>query len=153
MLFNSLTYLVLLFSTVFLFWNFTYQLRIYLIFASSLVFYGFWRIEFIILLLFSATINWWIAILIEKNFKMMKKKFLLLSLFINLGILFYFKYSIFFSNNAIGLLNLFGAEIDPILFKVIFNIRFLFSLFKSKQRIFSCCFVSPKFSFIFYYKT
>ncbi|MDC0330700.1 MBOAT family protein [Candidatus Pelagibacter sp.] len=131
MLFNSLTYLVLLFSTVFLFWNFTYQLRFYLIFASSLVFYGFWRIEFIILLLFSATINWWIAILIEKNFKMMKKKFLLLSLFINLGILFYFKYSIFFSNNGIGLLNLFGAEIDPILFKVILPLGISFYTFQA----------------------
>ena len=131
MVFNSITYLVLLFSVVFLFWNFTYQLRFYLIFISSLVFYGFWRIEFIILLLFSTTADWWIAIQIEKNSKTIKKKFLLLSLFINLGLLFYFKYLIFFSKNAIGFLNLFGVEIDPIIFKIILPLGISFYTFQT----------------------
>ena len=53
MIFNSLTYLLLLFLVVTLYWSFPYRARLILIFTSSLVFYGFWKISFIPILLIS----------------------------------------------------------------------------------------------------
>ena len=100
MLFNSLTYLSLLFLVVILFWNLSGRSRFFLIFISSLTFYGFWKIEFIILLLFSTISDWLISHQIVKHENKIKKKFLLLSLIINLSLLFYFKYLIFFSENT-----------------------------------------------------
>ena len=79
MLFNSLTYLFFLFAVVIMFWNFSYKGKFYLIFISSLIFYGFWKVEFILLLLFSTTLDWWIA---QKSMKLMVelKKYLILVL-------------------------------------------------------------------------
>ena len=131
MLFNSLTYLSLLFFVVILFWNLSGRSRFFLIFISSLTFYGFWKIEFIILLLFSTISDWLISHQIVKHENKIKKKFLLLSLIINLSLLFYFKYLIFFSENTFGLLNLMGFKIDPILLKIILPLGISFYTFQT----------------------
>ena len=131
MVFNSLTYLLLLFTVVGLFWNISYYLRFHLIFISSLIFYGFWRIDFIILLLFSTTLDWWIALQIPKHKQSIKKKLLLLSLSVNLTLLFFFKYLIFFAENTIGFLNLLGADISPIIFKIILPLGISFYTFQT----------------------
>ena len=131
MIFNSLTYLFLLFSIVFLFWNFSKKLRFYLVFLSSLIFYGFWKFEFIILLLFSTLSDWLISNQMVRYDQKTRKKLLFLSLSINLLLLFYFKYLIFFSTSTIGFLNLLGAEIDPILFKIILPLGISFYTFQT----------------------
>ena len=61
MVFNSLTYLLLLNIVVLLFWLISQKARYFLIFFSSLIFYGFWRIDFIPLLLFSTFTDWWLS--------------------------------------------------------------------------------------------
>jgi len=131
MLFNSLTYLSLLFFVVILFWNLSGRSRFFLIFISSLTFYGFWKIEFIILLLFSTISDWLISHQIVKYENKIKKKFLLLSLIINLSLLFYFKYLIFFSENTVGFLNLMGLKIDPIVLKIILPLGISFYTFQT----------------------
>lgn len=131
MVFNSLTYLLLLFFVVFIFWNISNKLRYYLIFLSSLIFYGFWRIDFIFLLLFSTTLDWFFALKIFKSEDYVKKRYLFLSLFINLTLLFYFKYLIFFAENTIGFLNLLGVGIDPFLLKIILPLGISFYTFQT----------------------
>jgi len=97
MVFNSLTYLLLLIIVVSLFWLFSQKAKYFLIFFSSLTFYGFWRIDFIPLLLFSTFTDWWLSQKIYKsNEDVFRKKLVILSLIINLGLLFVFKYLIFF---------------------------------------------------------
>ncbi len=56
---------------------------------------------------------------------------LLVSLTVNLGLLFYFKYLIFFADNAIGLANLFGAELDPIAINIILPLGISFYTFQT----------------------
>lgn len=131
MLFNSLTYLCLLLFVVISFWNLSGRSRFFLIFISSLTFYGFWKIEFIILLLFSTISDWLISHQIVKYENKIKKKFLLLSLIINLSLLFYFKYLIFFSENTVGFLNLMGLKIDPIVLKIILPLGISFYTFQT----------------------
>ena len=70
MIFNSLTYILLLFLVVTLYWSLPYKARLILIFISSLVFYGFWKISFIPILLISVIVDWWVA---QKIYKCKKK--------------------------------------------------------------------------------
>ena len=131
MIFNSLTYLILLLIVVTLYWQLPYRARLILIFISSLVFYGFWKIKFIPILLISVIVDWWVSqkmIIYEK-----RQRFLLLSisLSVNLGLLFYFKYLIFFAENSIGLINYFGGEIDPIALKIILPLGISFYTFQT----------------------
>ena len=131
MLFNSLTYLFFLFAVVIMFWNFSHKGKFYLIFISSLIFYGFWKVEFILLLLFSTTLDWWIAQKIYETNGRTKKKYLIFSLTTNLSLLFYFKYLIFFSKSAIGFANLIGFEIDSFVINIILPLGISFYTFQT----------------------
>ena len=131
MLFNSLTYLFFLFAVVIMFWNFSYKGKFYLIFISSLIFYGFWKVEFILLLLFSTTLDWWIAQKIYETNGRTKKKYLIFSLITNLSLLFYFKYLIFFSKSAVGFANLIGFEIDSFVINIILPLGISFYTFQT----------------------
>ena len=129
MIFNSLTYLVLLFTVVLLYWVLPYRARLALVFISSLTFYAFWRIEFLPVMLISVLVDYFVAKQIPTSDR--KKSLLWISLVVNLGLLFYFKYLIFFADNAIGLANLFGAEIDPLVLKIILPLGISFYTFQT----------------------
>jgi len=130
-IFNSLTYFVLLFVVVFLYWIFPYRARLLLIFSSSLIFYGFWRVEFVPVMLLSVIVDYLVSIRMPESRRKVKKRLLLTSLVVNLGLLFYFKYLIFFSETAIGLANIFGAEIDPLVMKIILPLGISFYTFQT----------------------
>ena len=131
MIFNSLTYLILLLIVVSLYWLLPYRARLILIFISSLIFYGFWKIIFIPVLLISVIVDWWVAQKILYHKKQTRFFLLLFSLSINLGLLFYFKYLIFFAESSIGLANLLGAELDPIAFNIILPLGISFYTFQT----------------------
>jgi len=103
-----------------------------MVFIASLSFYGFWKFNFIPVMLFSVILDYFVALRLEHaSCPRKRKKLLFISLFGNLGLLFYFKYLIFFSNNAIGLVNLMGISIDPILFKIILPLGISFYTFQT----------------------
>ena len=131
MIFNSLSYLLLLLIVVTLYWQLPYRSRLILIFGSSLIFYGFWKIKFIPILLISVIVDWWISQKMLKSDKRKKFFLLLSSLITNLGLLFYFKYLIFFANSSIGLANFFGADLDPIFLKIILPLGISFYTFQT----------------------
>ena len=70
MIFNSLTYILLLFIVTIFYWIFPYRARLIVIFISSLIFYGFWKITFIPILLISVIVDWWVS---QKIYKCNKK--------------------------------------------------------------------------------
>ena len=98
MLFNSVTYLFIFLPTVaFLHWALPERLRLWIILLSSLAFYGFWRIEFVPLLLFSATLDYVLALWIEGTENpARRRRIMLISVAVNLAILGFFKYLLFF---------------------------------------------------------
>lgn len=130
MIFNSLTYLLLLVTVVALYWVLPYRARLLLILGASLTFYGFWRVEFLPVLLLSTVVDWWVAQRMVGKPDRQRFYLLLVSLTVNLGLLFYFKYLIFFADNAIGLANLLGAEIDPIALYIILPLGSAFIPFR-----------------------
>ena len=119
MIFNSLTFLLFLPLVLVLYWVLPRNPRIIMIFLSSLIFYGFWRIEFIPVMMISVFSDYFISLKMPGSNQITKKRLVVLSVIINLCLLFYFKYLIFFANNAIGFINLLGFEIDPIFLNII----------------------------------
>ena len=108
MLFSSfaflLVFLPLVIITYFLIKNRTY--RNIILFLFSLVFYAWGEPIYVLLMLFSIIINYFFAIYIDnaKN-KHKKKKYLILSIVVNILIIGFFKYSNFLINNINFLLH------------------------------------------------
>ena len=65
MIFNSVTYLVFLVGVVSLYWCLPRRPRLWLLFLASLMFYGFWRVEFIPLLMLSTITDYVVALRLE----------------------------------------------------------------------------------------
>ncbi|NND95510.1 MAG: MBOAT family protein [Flavobacteriales bacterium] len=71
-----------------------------LLLAGSYYFYMCWKIEYVVLILLSTMVDYWAAIrMSEKLTKDERRPLLYLSLFVNLGLLFFFKYYNFVSEN------------------------------------------------------
>jgi alginate O-acetyltransferase complex protein AlgI len=98
MLFNSVTYLFAFLPTVALLnWWLPERLRLWLVLIASLIFYGFWRIEFVALLIFSAALDYTLALWIEGTENQVhRRRIMLISVAVNLLILGFFKYLLFF---------------------------------------------------------
>jgi len=152
MIFNSLTYLMLLLSVVLLYWVLPYRARLLLIFSASLIFYGFWRIEFLPVMLASVIVDYVVALRMPGSTQAIKKRLLLTSLIINLGLLFYFKYLIFFSENAIGFANLLGVNVDPLMLKIILPLGISFYTFQTISYTVDVYrgFIKPEKDFVLY---
>jgi D-alanyl-lipoteichoic acid acyltransferase DltB (MBOAT superfamily) len=96
MLFNSFNFFIFLTIVIFLYVIIQFKYRWIILLLSSLFFYAYWRIEYTILILISASVDFFAArgIYSAKNI-LIKKIWLSISLFTNLGLLVLFKYSSF----------------------------------------------------------
>ena len=131
MLFNSLTYLLLLTSVFVCYWLLPLRGRLLMIFIASLTFYAFWKIEFLPIMMLSVMIDYWVALAMHGQASRRKKLLLALSLVVNLGLLFYFKYLIFFAENAVGIANLIGFQMDPFVLDIILPLGISFYTFQT----------------------
>ncbi len=78
--------------------------------AMSILFYSFWDIRFVALLASSAVVDYTVARLIATaTTDGVRKRWLLLSISFNLGVLGFFKYAIFALENANSILSLLGS--------------------------------------------
>ena len=82
-------------------------------------------------MLISVIVDYLVSIRMPMSTQRVKQKLLLTSLVVNLGLLFYFKYLIFFSETAIGLANVFGAQVDPLVMKIILPLGISFYTFQT----------------------
>ena len=132
MIFNSLTFLIFLIIVVCLFWQLNSKYKSLLLVFSSCIFYGFWRWDFIPLIFISALSDYYISRGIYKSKEKDKKKALLyLSIFINLGLLFYFKYLYFFMENSNLLFEFLNLDFSFTLFYIILPFGISFYTFET----------------------
>ncbi len=134
MIFNTpLFYLFFLFFVFFYGFVFLRQKpKIYFLLVSSLIFYGAWNYRFIPLLVGSAVADYFIAQAIERATTISsKKRFLGLSVAINLGILGLFKYADFVLSSAADLLSFLGAEVDLPTLALVLPVGISFYTFQS----------------------
>ncbi len=106
MLFNSLQYLWFLPTVVLIYYALPAKHRWVLLLLASYFFYMSWKVEYIVLIIFSTLVDYFLAIKIHKaKAQPRKKTYLIISLISNLGLLAAFKYANFFTENVNQLLS------------------------------------------------
>lgn len=111
MLFNSLAFLAFLPITLVLYRSLPKAASKYVILAASYVFYAFWDWRFLSLIVASTLVDFLSGIAIENSeHPARRRRFLLLSICFNLGILGFFKYFNFFLTSLESLLSSVGLE-------------------------------------------
>ena len=132
MLFNSYHFLIFFPLVVVFYFSMPHKYRWVLLLAASYYFYMAWRAEYIFLIIFSTLIDYYAAIFMEKQTdKSKRKKFLILSLFSNLGLLFTFKYFNFFSTSISETFNYFNIFMDSPTFKLLLPVGISFYTFQT----------------------
>ena len=116
MLFNSIEYFYFFVVTYLFYWALAKKQLIFqnsFLLISSYVFYGWWDYRFLGLILISTVIDFFLAKQIYTTQESQIKKLLLtISLFVNLGLLAFFKYYNFFIDSWVELLTSVGYEFN-----------------------------------------
>ena len=133
MLFNSFTFLVF-FCCVFALYRLLpgWNARKWLLLVSSYLFYAAWYAPYVVILLASTLVDWWIARRIwqcEDDAK--RKRLLLVSLICNLGLLGFFKYGGFIADNFDVLLSTLGVAHPASAWSIVLPIGISFYTFAS----------------------
>jgi D-alanyl-lipoteichoic acid acyltransferase DltB (MBOAT superfamily) len=136
MIFNSLTFFVFLSIVIPLYWVLPRTPRQLLILAAGILFYGFWRFDFLLLLFASITFDFWSGLVIAGAATEARRKlFLRASIAINLSVLVFFKYFYFLADSFTGLGSLFGLEIDRPTWNIILPIGVSFYTFHAMSYV------------------
>lgn len=134
MLFNSLTFAVFLPIVFALYWLLKKSTRKQnlLLLISSYVFYGWWDWRFLLLILISSGADFIIGqkLYNEKNGRQ-RKRWLVLSLIINLGILGFFKYHGFFMDSFAELISSIGLKPNLPVLQIILPVGISFYTFQT----------------------
>src|SRR5690554_1864011 len=115
MLFNSIDFAIFLPIVFTLYWLLRSRLSAQnlLIAVSSYVFYGWWDWRFLMLILFSTLVDYFVGLYMAKTEVPKHQKYLLwTSLFVNLGLLGFFKYYNFFLDNFVDAFSFFGHALN-----------------------------------------
>ena len=100
MTFDSLAFLIFLPVAVGIHWILPHRWRKYWLLAASWFFYMYWNPALIVLLLFSTVVDYGCSRGMEAAEGARRKTLLLVSIFVNLGLLFSFKYLDFFGETV-----------------------------------------------------
>lgn len=115
MLFNSFEFLLFLPAVFILYWFvFKKSLKAQnsLILISSYIFYGWWDYRFLLLILLSTLVDFFISLRIHNSSKNNDRKiYLWLSILFNLGVLGFFKYFNFFLDSYVEMFQLIGYNL------------------------------------------
>ena len=132
MLFNSFHFLMFFPIVVGLYYALPQKFRWILLLIASYYFYMSWKAEYIILIVASTLVDFGAGLAIENaDSKKRKQLWLFLSLFVNLGLLFTFKYWDFFNDSIRDTLNLFSIQFDPSTLKLLLPVGISFYTFQT----------------------
>ncbi|SHF90506.1 D-alanyl-lipoteichoic acid acyltransferase DltB, MBOAT superfamily [Mariniphaga anaerophila] len=136
MLFNSIEFVIFFPVVLLLYWRlfnkFSVNLRNAFLLATSYLFYGWWDYRFLGLVILSSVVDFWCgAKIFQAQTKRKKRRFLILSLSVNLGVLFFFKYFGFFSRELIALFANWGYPIHPATLNIILPVGISFYTFQT----------------------
>lgn len=132
MLFNSFNFLIFFVVVSVLYFVIPHKVRWVLLLIASYIFYMAWRPELILLIVFSTLVNYIISLKIyQSNDQKVRKNLLILSLVINFGLLFVFKYLVFINNSFIGLFQNIGLNYPVKKFDIILPMGISFYTFQA----------------------
>lgn len=132
MLFNSLEFAAFFVVVVMVYFAIPHRFRWMMLLASSYYFYMCWKPEYVFLIMFSTLVDYLVglrmSILDEKK---RRRKYLLLSLTCNLGLLFFFKYFNFLNQSMNEALQAFNIFYDAPVFHVLLPVGISFYTFQT----------------------
>jgi D-alanyl-lipoteichoic acid acyltransferase DltB (MBOAT superfamily) len=132
MLFNSFIFLIFLVAIIPAYYVLPKNLKNPLLLLASYFFYGYWDYRFVALLAISTIVDFIIGQKLYKSEKQKSRKFLLLvSIFVNLGILGFFKYYGFFIESFAPLASIFGGNLDYLHLNIILPVGISFYTFQT----------------------
>ncbi len=135
MLFNSIDFAIFLPIVFFLYWfviNKNLKAQNILLIVASYIFYGWWDWRFLSLLICSSFVDYIVGIGLSKTDKKQTRKLLLLtSIFVNLGLLGFFKYYNFFLETFVEAFSFFGHSINPHGLNIVLPIGISFYTFQT----------------------
>lgn len=132
MLFNSFQFLLFFPIVTLLYWIIPYKLRWIHLLIASCIFYMAFIPVYILILFFTIIIDYVAGIFIEKSTGRKRKRFLIMSIIANVGILAFFKYYNFFIDNINDLLRYAHIATHPLpLLNIILPIGLSFHTFQA----------------------
>lgn len=134
MLFNSLSFVVFLVIVLALYYSklFDWAGKKRMLLLASYVFYGLWNPPLVILLWISTVVDWITGKkLSTEEHKGKRKLWLLLSMTVNLGFLFFFKYGNFLLENFSALMNAIGIDYHALPMDIILPMGISFYTFQT----------------------
>lgn len=132
MVFNSLSYAIFLPIVFILYWTLPHKYRWILLLFFSYYFYMNWNPKYIVLILFVTVFSYIAARLIEVKGKInVKKIILIVALLVCIGILFFYKYFGFFTQNIVAFLEKFFMHISFITWNPILPMGISFYTFQA----------------------
>lgn len=134
MIFDSLTFVLFFAIVIGLYFvvSRSWTGRKSVLLVASYVFYMAWNPLFSLLLVFSTVVDWFTANAMVKAPTPTRRKHLLwLSLASNLGLLAFFKYSLFLASSAVGTLNVLGMDLSQPTFSIVLPVGISFYTFQT----------------------
>ena len=132
MLFNSLSFLIFFPVVTIVYFLLPQKVRWAFLLAASYFFYMCWNAAYALLLLASTVVTYTAAVLIDRSEKpSAKKAFLAVSLIVNLGILFTFKYFEFFTSGLYAALDWLKIAYTPVNYSLLLPVGISFYTFQA----------------------
>ena len=132
MLFNSIQFLIFLPLVVLLYYAIPYKYRWVMLLVASYYFYMCWKPEYLILIIVSTLIDYYVGLKMGQTEKKRDKKiYLFISLVVNLGLLFAFKYFNFFNESFRSLYQVFDITYHVPSLKVLLPVGISFYTFQT----------------------
>ena len=133
MLFNSLTFIVFFAVVLALHYApFPWTIKKFSLLIASYIFYGAWSPPFVLLLWFSTALDWYVAKRIDITEEKTKRRLLLwLSMAGNLGLLGYFKYGGFLTENFAMAMGAYGVSYTPAKWDIVLPVGISFYTFQT----------------------
>ena len=132
MTFNSIEFLIFFPIVSILYFLLPKKARIPLLLIASYYFYMFYQAELVILILTSTGVSYLSSIMIERTErKEVRKLWLILTLTVSLGILFFFKYFNFLFGSIMSIAELLGIDTPELVLKLVLPVGISFYTFQT----------------------
>lgn len=132
MLFNSPAFAVFLPVMLLVYWGLRGRARMAALLAGSYFFYSVWDWRFTGLLMLTTVVDYGCGLLLNRATDPgRRKRIVIVSVIVNLGILGAFKYFNFFRDSTVALLGVLGIDVSPPLLNVVLPMGISFYTFQS----------------------
>jgi alginate O-acetyltransferase complex protein AlgI len=132
MLFNSWIFLPFILIVLSVYWSLGMRWQNRWLIVASYVFYGTWDYRFLLLLMGTTLIDYWVGIMLARTEQSKaRKRILTISIVANLGVLGFFKYFNFFASSMVTLLHAVGVNANVHLIEIVLPVGISFYTFQS----------------------